>query len=1003
MKKILLIVALVMVPLFAFQALAQDRTVTGVVTSADDGSTLPGVNIMIKGTTTGAITGADGSYSISVPSSGGILVFSFIGFTTQEFEIGSRSAINVSLTEDITQISEIIVVGYGTTQKEALTGSVGIVDAETFQQIPMASFEDAMKGSVAGMQVTALDGQPGGNSTIRIRGYGSISAGSTPLYVIDGIPVETGSVSETGFDNGNRSSNIMATINPNDIETVTVLKDASATAIYGSRGANGVILITTKQGKAGKSSMNFSAQVGIGSNASKGILTTLNEEEYHTLFLEGYVNRGDTPAEAQTRYDNWYPDPADTDWREAISRNGMTQQYDLNASGSFGGLNYYTSIGYFDQEANFIGSDFNRISSRVNINGKVSDRVTVSNNLMFSTTESNGMVDGTAWANPMYNSLLLSPAIPIYDDEGLFYAGHKGFFMGGNNPVGKLSGDDERTQQQMRVIDNLSIAVEIIDNLTFKTAWSFDLLSIYEWEYRNMRYGDGRNSNGYAKESATRRLSWIGTQTLDYRRTFAEKHSFNALLGYEANKSDHRSNYASGTEFPNPYVRTLASAAQPSTAWSSGTMYSFVSMFSRFTYDYERKYIATFSFRRDGSSRFGADKRYGNFWSVGAAWRVTEESFMENMGWLDDFKLRFSYGITGNADIGNFASKGLTGFGQDYEGIPGSGPSQIGNPMLTWETQATMDIGFDFSIFNRVDGTVTYFTRDNTDLILNRPLSLTTGFYSNTQNFGAMQNKGWEVELNGDVVRTNDFTWNLGINFSMFKNEITKLEEPIVGDYTRREEGRDYYEFWMWHWAGVDPATGEPSWYTDETMETITNDIGDASKFYTGKTATPSSFGSVNTRLSYKGLSLDAQFSWVWDKYMYDASAFVYHGDGRYTPRSISKWAYDNRWINPGDETTFPQFIWGNGSNSNSRYQTRYLLDATYMRLRNLTLAYMLPANITNKVKVSTVRVYFRGQNLWTWTRDKDLYVDPEQSISGYVNSVQPLIKTFTLGLDIGF
>lgn len=756
---------------FAMQiSFAQGRVVTGVVTSAEDGTTLPGVTIQVKGTTTGVTTDMDGAYQITVPNANSVLEFSFIGFKHQDFVVGQNSTINVALELDLVGLEEVVVIGYGTSTKEALTGAVEVVGSEKFDMVPVASLESSLQGGVVGLQMNSNDGQPGAATQIRIRGIGSINASSAPLYVIDGIPVQTGAISETGFDNGGRSSNIMSTINPNDIESLSVLKDASATAIYGSRGANGVILITTKGGKSGKAKINFNAQIGFSDNAYNGRHEALNADQYTTLFLEGYMNKGETLAEAQARFDNYFPNPANTNWLDEIMRTGVTQQYNVDVSGGANGISYFASVGYYDQEGVLIGTDFQRLSSRLNIKAELTDKLTITNNITVGRTESNGTSDGTAWDNPMYGAYLVAPVVPVYDEQGRYYADHKGFFMGGANPVGRLL-EDERWQKQTRILDNLSASYKFREDLTFKSAWSFDLVGIHEFEFENARYGDGRRVGGRSNEASINAVNWIGTQTLNYNTIFGEDHSFDALMGYEAQKYDRRAVQARGEGFPNPTLRTLASAANPTLAWSSGTQYSFVSMFSRFSYNYQGKYYATASFRRDGSSRFGTEKRWGNFWSVGGSWRVTQEDFMADVNWINDMKLRVSYGITGNASIGNFDAMALYGFGYDYAGLPGSAPSNVGNPLLTWEGQSTLDIGVDLFLFDRLSATLTYFNRKNSDLLLDRPLSTTTGFDSNTQNVGDMQNSGIEIEMNASIIKSADLNWDLGFNVTMMKND----------------------------------------------------------------------------------------------------------------------------------------------------------------------------------------------------------------------------------------
>ncbi len=980
---------------------AQGRVVTGVVTNAADGTTLPGVTILVKGTTTGVTTDMNGAYQIMVPNANSVLEFSFIGFKHQNIAVGQNSTLNVALELDLVGLEEVVVIGYGTSTKEALTGAVEVVGSEKFDMVPVASLESSLQGNVVGLQMNANDGQPGAATQVRIRGIGSINASSAPLYVIDGIPVQTGADSETGFDNGGRSSNVMSTINPNDIESLSVLKDASATAIYGSRGANGVILITTKGGKSGKAKINFSAQTGFSDPAYNGRHEPLTGPQFTTLYLEGYMNKGETLAQAQSRFDNLFPVVANTNWLDEIMRTGITQQYNVDVSGGANGISYFASAGYFDQEGILIGTDFTRFSSRLNIKAEVTDKLTITNNITVGRTESHGTSDGTAWDNPMYGAYLVPSVVPVYDDQGRFYADHQSI-MGASNPVGRLL-EDERWQKQTRILDNLSASYKIRENLTFKSAWSFDLIGIHEFEFENGRYGDGRRVGGRSNEASINSTNWIGTQTLNYNTIFGDDHSFDALIGYEAQKYDRRAVQARGEGFPNPTLRTLASAANPTLAWSSGTQYSFASMFSRFSYNYQGKYYATASFRRDGSSRFGEDSRWGNFWSVGGSWRVIQEDFMADINWVNDMKLRVSYGITGNASIGNFDAMALYGFGYDYAGIAGSAPSNIGNPALTWEGQSTLDIGIDLFLFDRLSTTITYFNRKNTDLLLDRPLSTTTGFSSNTQNVGDMQNSGIEIEANASIIKTADFSWDLGFNITMMKNEVTRLDEPILDGAFNREEGRDYYEFYMWHWAGVDPATGRGTWYTDESMTTTTTNVSDADRWYTGKSATPKAFGGINTNISYKGFNLSAQIAFVLDKYIYDVAGFVLDGDGRYTPRSTTLYAFENRWQNPGDESLYPMFYWGNTTGSNSKYQTRYLYDATYARLRDLTLSYTFGKSVIDKLDISSLKVFMKGNNLLTWVRDKDLKLDPEASVSGLVDGLQPKIKSITFGVNVGF
>ena len=1010
MKKGLLFLFLMMF-FSSFSLMGQSKDVTGTVVSATDGFGLPTVSVAVKGTTRGVYTDLLGLYNINVEE-GETLVFSYLGFQTQEFVVGSNNTYNITLEENAEVLNEVVIVGYGVSSKQALTGSVTTLRPDRLEQVPLASVEQTLQGNVAGLQSMAGSGQPGSNVQIRIRGIGSISASSEPLYVIDGIPVIAGDVTRS-----NTTANTMASLNPNDIATLTVLKDASATSIYGSRGANGVILITTKNGKKGKPKVSLKTQVGYNDWAvpDSRQLRSLNSRQYTEMYLEGWMNRGESLERAIERFEGHYPGAVDfgpngdiqninveTDWLDLVQRNGANSSYDLSISGGSDVFTYFASAGYFKQEAPIIYSGLERYSSRLNLSASPSDKLTITNNLNISYLDQKGMSGGSGWANPIYNSLFLAPVIPLKDEQGRFYGDHKSFFMGGNNPVGSLSGDDERFFTQTRIMDMISGEYEIIEGLKFKSQWAFDLLNVQEFFYRNGRYGDGRNVGGSATESIINRLNYIGTQTLSYNTILSEKHSLTALAGYEAQKDEAKRVFTRGTGFPNPVLRTLASAANPTDASSDLSEYSFASLFGRLDYNFNSKYYLSLSLRRDGSSRFGINNRHGTFWSVGASWRLSEEAFLANNSFVDDLKLRISYGTNGNAGIGNYDHIPLFGFGADYDGVPGGGASNIGNVDLTWESNTAFNIGLDFAIASRFDGTIEYFDRESDNLLLDRPISRTTGFSSLTQNFGAMRNSGLELTLNATVLSGEKFNWSVGGNITFLKNEITRLDEEIVDGTKIRREGLDFQSYYMFEWAGVNPDDGTPLWYTDLSKTETTGDVRSLDRLVSGRSATPDWFGGFNTNISYGDFGLDAQFSSSWGNYIYDATARFTQGDGALTPRSQTHLNL-SRWQNPGDVTDVPYFRWGGNNRSNSSNMTRWLHDASFVRLRNLTLSYSLPADLVKKVKVNNARVYFRAVNLWTYTKDSDLYLDPEAQVSGIVSSPIPNVKTITFGLDLGF
>lgn len=986
--------------------LISEIRVSGQVTLAN-GDPLIGVNIQVEGTFDGTTTDLDGNFTIDVPE-GSRLVFSYLGMETQTIEVGNQKTLNVIMKEVTSQLDEIVVIGYSSQTKESLTGSVSTLKSADLEQAPTSTFEQSLRGSIAGIQASALDGAPGSNTEVRIRGIGSITASSEPLYVIDGIPIQAGSLATN--DNDGASSNIMASINPNDIESISILKDAASTAIYGSRGANGVILITTKQGNSGKATIDLKTLVGFNSQASRNILKPINAAQYTELFLEGYINRGDTPERAQQRFDALFTQlvdpstgkPTDTNWLDAITRTGVTQSYDLSARGGTDKVKYFMSGNFMDQESYIIGYGFRRFGTRTNLEYKVNDYITISNNISLSDISSTTSFDEGSFNNPFKNTLELSPLIPIYDEQGRFNAEHANYFpLGGANPVGSLSGDDLWSTQTSRIIDNFAVSAKLLKNLTFRSQWNFDILSINESQYLNPRYGGGRNSNGYAYEATTDSKTWVGTQTLDYNFLLGKSNNFNILAGYEAQKTSIESHNASGTQFPNDKVRTLNSASADFTIGGSRSEYTFLSMFTRANYNYAGKYFLSGSLRRDGSSRFGSDKRYGTFYSIGASWILTRESFLKDISSIDFLKLRTSYGLTGNASIGNFPSQGLYTYGQDYDGSPGGIPSQIGNPDLTWETQNNFNIGLDFGLFNRVDGTVEYFKRVSSDLLLDVPISSTTGFTSLTQNFGEMTNSGLELTMNTDIINNKNFRWSIGFNATFIKNKITKLPENYVDDAFRREEGLDFQSYYLYNWAGVNQENGDPQWYTDASKTEITTNLANAERFLDGKSASPDVFGGFNTSSSYKGFSFSANFMYSSGNYVFDSRARGSLGDGRLTPRSTASWLYENRWVPGKTDALVPKFIWGGRSGSNEPFNSRWLYDGSFIRLKDLTIGYSIPERVTSTLKVNSARVYVRGTNILTFTKDADLYIDPEQAINGNYLALTPAMKTISFGIDI--
>jgi TonB-linked SusC/RagA family outer membrane protein len=986
-------------------------TVIGSVTAEDTGQPLASTNVYIVGTSLGSLSNQNGSFLIrQVPPGTYQLEFSSISYATLRVEFsvaaGERVSVNGALALDPLSLDEIVVTGYGSARKDALTGSMVSISSAELELQPTATFQDVIQGS-PGVLVTARDGAPGAGFNIRVRGQGSITAGAEPLYVIDGVPLFNNPSASTGVDNGGRTANTLASLNPNDIESLVVLKDAASTAIYGSRGANGVVLITTKGGVSGSPiwssdpKFELRTQVGVSDFAHNNLLEGLNGPQYEDYYLQARVNDGMSLSDAQAQYANQWPTAEDNDWFDLMTRNGFTQQYDLSATGGTERFTYYISGGAMDQQGNVEEQFFQRFSSRINLTGRLTDNFTIANNLSLAVTDQNGINDGSSWEAPMYMSVFMPPALPIKDDDGFWYHRHTNV-MGANHPVGGIY-ENPKTRETTRVIENISGTYKFNDKFTATTAWSFDLYNIHDYVFQNMFFGDGRNSGGNFDDSRVDNVNWQGSHTLSYTDVFSSLHNVDAVIGYESSKNDRERTNVWGEEFAHPDLKLGASAAitEGTTTWAE---YSFQSYFGRVNYDYDRTYFLSGSFRTDGSSRFGPDQRWGKFWSVGFGYTMTNSSWAQDLGFFDYLKLRTSYGQVGNAEIGTYPWQGLYGFGWDYDGMPGSGPSQVGNPGLTWESQGAFNIGLDFAFLDsKITGTVEYYKKTSTDLLLNVPTSYTTGFTSTLQNFGDMENSGWEFSVHADLMRATDYDLGIDFNLTTQKNVITRLQEPILSGTQRREEGRDYREFYLYGWAGVDPADGGPMWYTDETKSSTTKNLSGAVRFYDDKSASPDFLGSGGISGRYKAFTLSALGTYMWGHYVYEGAERFYHGDGRYLPRSTSEWAYENSWKQPGDNALFPQFSWGGVNSSQPSNADRWLDEGSYIRLKDVTLSYQFPLEWAARARLSSLRAHVNVVNALTWTKSGDLHFDPEQTVSGVYNTGTPNARTLSFGLTMGF
>jgi len=1001
-------------------AQAQQRTITGHVTASEDGSALPGVSIAVKGTDRGTNTDAKGNYTIAVTGNP-TLVFSFIGFTTQEAAVGTRTKVDIEMTATTGILNEVTIVGYGTQESRTITGAQSSVKGPELVKVTLPSVNEMLQGKVAGLQSVATSGQPGSNQQIRIRGIGSITAGSDPLYVVDGVIVNSGDLSRVGFSG---ATNALAGINPNDIEDVTVLKDAASASIYGSRAANGVILITTKRGKSGPTRFSANAELGLTDLQAPSVSRPLGKEDYINLTREGLVNADYTQANIDATLAGYGVNNPNTNWLDEVTRQGKQQQYNISASGGDNKTTFNVSGGYFKQEATTIGSQFERFSGNINLQHNASQKLSFRLGLNMGSTNQNNPGNGGAFQNPILAAYFLRPTQNAYDANGnLDYS--LTTFPNIYNPVALVQYNNNK-YGNTRGIGSGRVEYRPVKNLTLSSQYGVDYNAIEENFYRNPFFGDGRTSNGAAYAYYTRYFNWTWTNLAEYRLNLNSAQDFylDVKAGYEAQKSKGYFISAYGEGFPNTTELTsLVVAATPKTASQTGSDYSFTSLISSAFASYKGKYTLSGSFRRDASSRFGVNNRYGNFYSVGASWNLDQENFIKNIPAISSLKLRASYGVNGNANIGNYQWRATYGYGSavslnvngttsnynlNYNAATGSAPNSVGNNNLTWELNKPFNVGIDGSFLDsRLNVIVDYYTRTTSQLLLNVPLSRTSGFSSILDNVGAMVNKGWEFTVNASPLK-GPFSWNLNFNIALNKNYIKTLYnglDILDGSFIRRQ-GDNFQTFYLREWAGVDSRNGNPLWYlntknADGSINHDTTSNYNAAQRVTYKTASPSALGGFGTTFSYKGITLDGQFSYSFGNYVQDTWALYYFGDGFNGQFNKVERQLD-RWQKPGDVTDVPRYVFGGNKNS---YQasTRYLYRGDFIRLRTVTLSYDVPQPIINKIKLTQARVYVRGTNLFTKKFDKNLPFDPELGVAGQSNLNVFISKIFTAGINIGF
>jgi TonB-dependent starch-binding outer membrane protein SusC len=994
-------------------AWAQTKEVTGRVTDAADGSPLAGVTVKVKNAPNSTTTGADGSFRLNVPENATAIVFSSIGFTEQEVTISSL--MNISLAKQDRVLSEVVVVGYGETVKRNVTGSIAKIGGREVENMPIQSFESALQGKAAGVVVQSGSGRVGQAIKMRIRGTSSISASSQPLYVVDGLPVISNSLS----DGANDQTNPLVDINPNDIESIEVLKDASASAIYGARAANGVVLITTKKGKYGrKTSIEVNLNTSFSNPARK--FDFLNTAQYAELFRETASNdanalweSGGSPfptlqetIDAYTgAYEgfiddfslglDWRNGEVDTDWQSLLyNKNANASQADLSFSGGTDKTRFFISGFYNTQEAIVINNKFTRYGGRLNLDHSVTDYLTVGLNVAVNRSQLDRVSTDNAFSTPgqMVAQLPFSPVI----DPNTNKTNRNTLYDNG------LLDAQFNTDKQVtfRNIGNAFGNLQLASWLQFRTEFGADLFNLYQEAYNGKEGSDG-GGIGLGSFIVSQSVTFNTNNYFTISPRISDNHKVSGVLGMSYLNNNTRQATAAAEGYPSDAIKNLSGASEVIAGTSVNSKYTFLSYFLRGNYSFHDKYLFSASVRTDGSSRFGSNNRYGWFPAASVGWIMSEENFLRGSDFLSFLKLRASYGLTGNAEIGESNFLALYGI-SNYPGLAGFTPIQLGNPDLKWERTNQADIGLDFGILNnRITGEIDYYNKKTEDMLLAVNIPATTGYSTVVRNLGSMENKGFEIVLNSRNIDGRDFKWSTSFNLGYNKNTVTDIQGQVItsGSVQRAVEGHPIGSFFLQRFVGADPQTGEAVYLDVDGKEIFDWDNG--ARVVVGK-ANPDFTGGFTNNFSYKGFDLNIFF-------IFSKGNDVYNSGGIYMS---SGWGggFDNqttelldRWQKPGDITRIPKLSLDNPTGIDP--SSRWLYDGSYIRLRNVTLGYTLPATVANKLKIASARLFITGMNLWITTKYPG---DPEvnTAVLGNIAGGQdfytiPQPRSITAGINV--
>ncbi|GAB5552701.1 MAG: TonB-dependent receptor [Saprospiraceae bacterium] len=973
-------------------------TVTGTVTDPG-GEPLIGVSILISGTTTGVISDLDGKYSLQVPSSDSEIQFTYTGFESYRVQVGNQSIIDVTLQESNELLDEVIVVGYGTSSKRNLTDNVAKIGAKEIENIPVSNFQSTLSGKASGVRVTPNNGKVDAGINIQVRGTSSISAGSQPLYVLDGVPLVN--INESSGTAG--PLNPLLSLSPTEIESIEILKDASSAAIYGARGANGVVIITTKRGKSGKASINLN--VSRGTSSPTNLVDFLNTDQYLELFREAAANEGLEGYIEGLFEDLSGGEPVgtyDTDWNDVAFRDGSQTNVDFSVSGGDKKTTYYFGGSYANTEGILVGNDLDRIGSRINIRHSFNDKFTAGLNLGVSKTSIARIANDNAFVTPL-QAIAQAPISPARLPDGTPFDGtlYPNFLL--EQDYGNLTTD------LRRITGKAFAEYKILSNLKFNTDFGYDFSSTVEDQFRGS-LTPFQSTNGEAFNQNAQTESYVFTNYLTFTQDIGQKSLLTLVGGMEFNDYDRTVTSVTGTEFPSDDFQTINSAAEITSGTGFVTEFNFLSYFGRATFLFNDRYVLKASIRRDGSSRFGSNNRFGTFPAVSAGWIISEENFLKGNSTLSFLKARVSYGRLGNSEIGNFPSRFLFG-GVSYNQRPGLAPTQPGNNDLTWEKSDQLDIGIEFGFFdNRISGEIDFYNKQTDGLLFSVPLPGSAGATSINQNIGLLESQGVEFVLNTQNLKNGALKWNTSFNIAFNENEIISLpndDADIIAGRNINRTGESINSFYLPEFAGVDPDNGDALYYlnTEGSERQTTNSIGEAQRIVAGQ-PNPEWIAGLTNSFMYKGFELDFTFVGEWGASIYNSGGRFQSANGNFEDNQTTDQL--NRWQQPGDITNVPQArLFGFNGYGHS---TRWLESASFIRLRNLSLGYNLPESVISKAGISRMKVYVTGTNLLTFT--DYLGYDPEARSdsgggAGFGNGQAfysaPLAKTLAFGINLNF